>query len=109
MRNRIITLMTLLGCAVMTMATERFVSFSHDDVLLNEERVVNVYVEPDAPRGVLIAAKNLCEDIQKVCGTDAQISVDKSKADIVVRVVPNGHWEDFILTLTMTTTSKGQW
>ena len=65
---------------------EPFVSFSGQGRLLNNGGKVNVYVSPDAEKGVARAANDLCNDLNKVCGATCTL-VDKAEgADIVIEV-----------------------
>ena len=67
---------------------EPFVSFSGQGRLLNKDGKVTVYVKPNAEKGVARAAKDLCNDLNKVCGAACTL-VDKAEgADIVVEVDP---------------------
>src|SRR5574344_1940307 len=78
-------------------AAERFVSFTQGDMQLNAGDEVSVFVEADAPRGVLRAAKDLCGDINKVCGARAVITRDASGAQIVIRTKEDGCWEKYVI------------
>ena len=65
---------------------ETFVNFSGQGRLLNNGGKVAVYVNPGAQKGVARAAKDLCTDINKVCGATCTL-VDKAEgADIIVEV-----------------------
>lgn len=76
-------------------ATDPFIDFHQGDLLLNKDGEVRVFVEPTAPRGVMIAARNLCEDIRKVCGANAMITPDKNEAVIIIATKEDGHWEQY--------------
>lgn len=90
----------LLGlCSLMTKAADQFVSFSGGDIHLNKSGTVRVYVGADEPRGVMAAAQNLCKDINKVCGARVTIVNSDKGADIVVRTVPDGKWEQYVMTV----------
>src|SRR5574344_1630470 len=78
-------------------AAERFVSFTQGDMQLNAGDEVSVFVEADAPRGVLRAAKDLCGDIHTVCGARAVITRDASGAQIVIRTKEDGCWEKYVI------------
>lgn len=98
------TFFNFLQCALIVLlflvvmpgyATEPFVNFRQGDLLLNRDGKVAIYVEPNAPRGVLIAARNLCEDIRKVCGADAVITPTKADAVVTIATREDGHWEQY--------------
>lgn len=95
-------LFVLLFCVYINAiyGAERFVSYTNGDLLLNAAGKVGVYVEPDAPRGVRRAAKDLCMDIYKVCGTQSEIIDDASKAGIVIRTKADGCWEKYVLNIS---------
>lgn len=95
--RKIVLILALSWLTVAAMAAEQFVSFTKGDILLNKAGKVNIYVDSEAPRGVLMAAKSLCKDINKVCGAKADIVKDEKNADITVRVVSDGCWEKYTI------------
>ena len=51
-------------------AADVFVDFQKGDWLLNDGGRVTIYVSPTEQRGVMLAARNLKTDIEKVCGAE---------------------------------------
>ena len=71
------TLFTLFAGTALQ-AADRFVSYSPGGMHLNAGGNVSVYVDPSDLKGVSIAARNLCTDINKVCGATATLGVNTS-------------------------------
>lgn len=66
-------------------AVDRFVSFSGGDRLLcSEGGKVTIYVDGGDNAGVKIAARNLAEDIYKVCAAEVVVTDRADDADIIV-------------------------
>ena len=63
-------------------AAERFVSYSSGDFLLNDGGKVGIYVDEIDQKGISLAAHNLANDLQKVCG--AQVFFTNSEAARIV-------------------------
>lgn len=97
--KKLFLILTFGWQTIAVMAAEQFVSFTQGDFLLNRDNRVGIFVEPTAPRGVLMAARSLCRDIETVCGAKASIIDDKTKASITVSVVPDGRWEAYQLVV----------
>jgi hypothetical protein len=98
MKKTALLLLCLFTLTLMTAtAANPFISFTQGDIHLNANGKVNLYVEPNAPKGVLIAAKNLCSDIQKVCGARASMVDSEAEAGIVIRTRKDGRWEAYDL------------
>ena len=69
-------------------AAERFVSFKQDDLLINGNDKVEIYMDANDCRGVSYAANALIRDISKVSGSQATITSNQ-KATILVGTI--GH------------------
>lgn len=98
MRYRIIAYTVAFLTAVNGFAAERFVLFENggrSSLLLNKGETVGVFVDSRTEKGVMIAAKNLCNDIRAVCGANAVITDDKSNAVICIATTPDGKWEEY--------------
>ena len=69
-----------VGAAVLSSmsmsAADRFVSFQQGDLLLNAGNQVNIYMDANDCKGVSYAAHALVKDIQKVSGSQANITSD---------------------------------
>lgn len=78
MKKLLISTILILLAAVNVEATERFVNFSSGDFCLNSNGTVNVYVDQKDLKGVELAARNLCNDINKVCGATATLTNNHS-------------------------------
>ena len=65
------------------MATDVFVNFKKGDWLLNENNKVSIYVSSDEERGVMLAAQNLKNDIEKVCNAEVVFVNTPNEARIV--------------------------
>ena len=57
-------------------AAEPFVSFTGGDLLLNAGGKVTIYVDNNDERGVALAARNVAADIEKVCGSKAEVVIE---------------------------------
>ncbi len=68
-------------------AAEPFVNFNGEGWLLNEAGKVNVYVA-SSDKGVLRAANDLCNDLNKVCGAACGIVTEADNASISIAVDP---------------------
>lgn len=98
MKRIILLISVALLVSVCGLATERFVFYSplaSDALSLNQGGEVNIYVDKNAEPGVMIAARNLCADIEKVCGAKAAIVGSKKNAKICISTRPNGKWEEY--------------
>ncbi len=76
-------------CAVLlfpyvSMAADQFVNFDCTGTLLNRDGKVAIYVDSRCEKGVVRAAKNLCTDIEKVCGAQCRITDQRSEARIII-------------------------
>ena len=92
----LITIILLLSSKVWS--AEKFVYFSSpktSSLLINSKHEVGIYIDKDCEKGVIIAARNLCSDIEKVCGAKTSIVNDKKNAKIIVSTVPDGKWEEY--------------
>lgn len=76
-------LFILIGNACRSYATETFVLFSSGDFLLNPSGKMEIYLDRNDLKGVDHAAKDLCEDIRKVCGSQVSVSENRN-ANILV-------------------------
>lgn len=88
----------VLLCSMYAISAESFVSFSPmrmDCVIINSDEPIGVYVDKHAAKGVMMAAENLCTDIEKVCGAKASIVHDSKKALIRISTRHNGKWEEY--------------
>jgi hypothetical protein len=97
-------------------AASRFVDFSHGNMQLNEKHQINIYVDPNDCKGVMIAAKNMAGDLKRVCGEITNISGDITSTILVGTIghssaidelvkerkidgkVLKGKWEKYIIT-----------
>ena len=68
-------------------ATEQFVNFNGGGLLLNDGNKVNVHVA-SSDKGVLRAANDLCNDLNKVCGATCAIVDQADDAVISIAVDP---------------------
>lgn len=82
MKKILFSTVLMLFAAVRLCAAERFVSFSPTGMCLNAGGTVSVYVAPDELSGVALAANNLCNDINSVCGATATLT-DSPSATII--------------------------
>ncbi len=80
---RLSVISCLLLAVMRVMATDIFVDFQQGDWLLNEGQRVTIFVAPDEEQGVMIAARNLKTDIEKVCGAEVVFVNQVSEARIV--------------------------
>jgi len=68
---------------VSAVAADQFVDFRHGDWKLNKDGRITIYVSPQEERGVMLAARNLKTDLERVCG--AQVSfVDRQQDATIV-------------------------
>lgn len=67
-----------------TFAAENFVDFSSGDWQLAKDGKISIYVSKTDERGVMKAAKNLCQDLLKVTGIAPQFVDNASNATIVI-------------------------
>ena len=81
---RLCTLCAVLFFSSAVSATEPFVRFEGEGTLLNQDGKVNIYVNTDCEKGVVRAAKDLCSDIEKVCGAKCVITDQRDEARIVI-------------------------
>ena len=65
-------------------AADTFVDFSQGDWLLNNNGRVTIYVSANEERGVMLAARNLQQDLKTVCGAAVEFTSDTKAATIVV-------------------------
>ena len=83
-----ITKVFLCGVALLVSvcvpAANQLVHFNGQGLLLNSKGPVSIYVSPQADKGVMRAARDLCSDIGKVTGTDGIITSHHEEAAIVV-------------------------
>ena len=97
-------------------AAPRFVSFDNGDVLLNGSDM-RIYVDEADCKGVAIAARNLAEDFQRVCGRKPVVGSDGNatvlvgtlghsaaidrlvKKKLIDRKALNGKCEKYIITV----------
>ena len=86
--NLILTLLLLSLAATFSNAAERFVDFKSGDVLLNDKEKISIYVDGNDCKGVMIAARNLAVDINKVCGAEVE-TAGNADAKIIVGTI--GH------------------
>ena len=76
----------LFSCfAAQTQAAESFVNFNNQGWCLNEGGCVAIFVDT-ADKGVQRAANNLCTDINRVCGAQATITVQRDEAQIIIDI-----------------------
>ena len=84
MRKMKIFLSVMLCClAVSGWAADVFVDFQKGDWQLNDGSRVTIYVSPTEERGVMLAARNLKTDIEKVCGAEVTFVDRAADARIV--------------------------
>ncbi len=75
-----------LFTAVASRGADQFVNFDNQGWLMNQGGKVLIFVDEQADKGVLIAARNLCQDIQLVCGAKADMTSKKEEANILIAV-----------------------
>ncbi len=78
--------LSMLLCAFAILgakAADVFVDFQKGDWQLNEGRRVTIYVSPTEERGVMLAARNLKTDLEKVCGAEVTFVDRAADARIV--------------------------
>ena len=81
---RLFLSMLLCAFAILgTKAADVFVDFQKGDWQLNDGRRVTIYVSPTEERGVMLAARNLKTDLEKVCGAEVTFVDRASDARIV--------------------------
>ena len=81
-------LLLVLVLASNMKATECFVNFKGEGWMLNQNNQVAICLDHVTDKGIARAARDLCTDINKVCGAKAVISDKDGNAKIVVRVNP---------------------
>ena len=84
----VLTLLLILCLPIAANACETFVNFEKGDLLLNEKQHISIHLSSQEPKGVDIAARNLCTDINKVCGANVSIT-DNTDAKIIIGTI--GH------------------
>ena len=83
MIKRLLILVYGLLAVMRIMAADIFVNFQQGDWQLNEGQRVTIFVAPDEEQGVMIAARNLKTDIEKVCGAEVVFVNQVSEARII--------------------------
>lgn len=74
MRKLLLSSVLLAFVSLSLRAAEPFISFSAGDFCLNAEGKISLYIDTNELKGVELAARNLCQDITKVCGASAAIT-----------------------------------
>lgn len=89
MARKILFACILFFCSsISVFAADNFVNFSEGGLVLNNSKVVSIYLDSNDLKGVNIAAHNLCSDLGKVTGTDGELTTNP-EARILIGTV--GH------------------
>ena len=83
---RFLLLFSMLVFASKGLAADRFVNFEGRGLWLNEGGKVSVFVDGSCDKGVVRAARDLCNDIHQVCGAECSLTDSRDGARIAVSI-----------------------
>ena len=83
---RFLLLFSMLVFASKGLAADRFVNFEGRGLWLNEGGKVSVFVDGSCDKGVVRAARDLCNDIHQVCGAECSLTDSRDGARITVSI-----------------------
>lgn len=88
--KRVFVSFVLLCALILTAeAAPQFVNFTRGDLRLNANGQITIFISSQDERGIAHAARDLCADLQKVCGGRVELVAKAEDARIVIGTV--GH------------------
>ncbi len=86
--KKIMGVLLMLVIASNVDAAERFVCFNDEGWLLNKDNKVVVCLDHIDDKGIIRAARDLCTDIEKVCGAETVLIDNDDTSSIIIKVNP---------------------